>query len=220
MPRQARFVLPGELHHVTQRGNFHQKVFFDDQDRVIYLKYMQEFAKKYNLLIYAFCLMDNHVHFLVKPVTRDSISKTFQAVQQKYSLYLNKRCQEFGHRWQARYYSCVVLGNHVLTVFRYIERNPVRAGIVEKPWDYAWSSARMHLGTKYNIISLENVKEFIDVPSWERYLADKDNDSDLKSLRRSTYQGRIYGPVEVVQVIQKQFKRKLLAQPRGRPKLQ
>ncbi len=218
MPRQERIVLAGELHHVTQRGNFRKDVFIDDQDRAVYLKYVDENAKEYGLWIYAFCLMDNHVHFVVKPINAHALAKTFRVTHQKYSSYFNKRLKEFGHRWQARYYSCVVLGDHRSKIFRYVERNPVRAGMVKTPWDYPWSSARHHLGKNYQIITLADVKEYVDVPSWKNYLMKEEEEEELKALRLSTSQGRIYGPVEDIQDIQKNLSQKLLPRPLGRPK--
>ena len=113
MPRCARIVWPGELHHITQRGNYRQNVFYEKQDRVVYLKYLEENARKYGLKVYAFCLMDNHVHFIVKPEARDSLAKALRVTHQRYALYLNKRLKEYGHRWQSRYYSCVLMGSHI-----------------------------------------------------------------------------------------------------------
>jgi putative transposase len=219
MPRQARIVLPGKLHHVTQRGNFQQNVFFDDQDRAVYLKYVNDNAQKYEVQIYAFCLMDNHVHFIVKPSRPDSLAAAFRVSHQKYSLYLNQRLKEHGHRWQSRYYSCVVLGEHIQRVFRYVERNPVRAKIVKYPWHYSWSSARAHLGENYKIIMLADIKEYVGVPSWKEYLLQDESEKDLSLLRTSTLQGRIYGPAEIIADLQKRFKQNLLPQPKGRPKL-
>ena len=144
MPRQARIVLSGYLHHVTQRGNYRQNIFFEDQDRVVYLKYFNENAQKYGVQVYAFCLMDNHVQFIVKPLAENSLAKTFRVTHQRYSLYLNNRLKQFGHRWQSRFYSCVLLGEHIAKAIRYVERNPVRAGMVQVPWQYVWSSARAH----------------------------------------------------------------------------
>ena len=93
MPRQARIVMPGNLHHVTQRGNYRQDIFFEDQDRVVYLKYLNKNANQYDLDIYAYCLMDNHVHFIVKPNDYNSLAKVFIVTHQKYSLYINSRLE-------------------------------------------------------------------------------------------------------------------------------
>ena len=218
MSRQARIVLPGELHHITQRGNYRQRVFFDDQDRAVYLKYLDFNAKKYGVLIYAFCLMDNHVHFLVKPIKAESLAKTFRITHQRYSLYLNNRLNEYGHRWQSRYYSCVVLGTHIPTAVRYVEQNPVRARMVACAWHYPWSSAKAHTGKKYKIIALADIKEYVNIDSWKDFLSREELEEDLKVIRITTKQGRIYGPSDIIEHWQNRFKQKLTFQPKGRPR--
>lgn len=220
MPRQARLVWPGKLHHVTQRGNYRQNIFYEDQDRIIYLKYIDENAKKYGVKIYAFCLMDNHVHFIVKPDENDSLARAFRVTHQKYSLYINKRLNEYGHRWQSRYYSCVLMGSHIAKAIRYVENNPVRARMVEMPWNYPWSSARAHLGKEYKIITLANIREHIATASWKKYLTIGEDEGELKYLRQSTLQGKVFGKQESIQNLQQHFKQKLLPQARGRPNQQ
>jgi len=219
MPRQARIVIPGELHHITQRGNYRQNVFLEDQDRIVYLKYLNEQAKKHHLDIFAYCLMDNHVHFIVRPHDSNALAKTFRVAHQKYSLYLNRRLGQHGHRWQARYYSCVVLGSHIPKAVRYVELNPVRARIVNKPWHYPWSSTKAHLGEKYQVIALADIREFLNVPCWKEYLLAEEDEHDLKELRESTRQGKVFGPVKMVETLQTRLKQKLSCQPRGRPRI-
>jgi len=218
MPRRARIVWPGELHHVIQRGNYRRNIFFEDQDRAVYLKYMNENSQQYGLKVYAFCLMDNHVHFIVKPEAWDSLAKTFCVTHQRYALYLNKRLKEHGHRWQSRYYSCVVLGTHIARAVRYVESNPVRAGMAKTPWAHPWSSARAHLGKPYRIIKLADISEYIQVASWKKYLLMKEEEDMLKYLRESALQGRVFGPLTVIQKLQKNLKQKLLPCARGRPR--
>ncbi len=102
MPRQARFVLPGHLHHVTQRGNYRQDIFQDNRDRAYYLKLIQKYALEYGNDIYAFCLMANHVHFIIKPHDNDSLAGIFCRAHQKYSYYFHKKNGVTGHLWQER----------------------------------------------------------------------------------------------------------------------
>ncbi len=208
MPRQARFVLPGHLHHVTQRGNYRRNIFFEDQDKAVYLKYINEYAEQYGTQIYAYSLMDNHVHFIVRPHTVDSLARTFKVTHQKYSLYLNKRLKEYGHRWQARFYSCVVLGSHIPKAIRYVEQNPVRAGMVDVPWKYAWSSARAHLGKEYRIITLADITEYVKVDSWKEFLMSQDDPEELKLLRVSTDQGKVFAVDEEVRALEERFRRR------------
>jgi putative transposase len=217
MPRQARIVLSGYLHHVTQRGNYRQNIFFEDQDRVVYLKYLNENAQKYGVQIYAFCLMDNHVHFIVKPLAKDSLAKSFRVTHQRYSLYLNNRLKQFGHRWQSRFYSCVLLGEHIAKAIRYVERNPVRAGMVQVPWQYAWSSARARLGKEYKIITLSDIDDECHVSSWKNYIAEEDRQEDMLDIRQSTQQGKAAGTLSIIQNTELIVHRNLLVSTRGRP---
>lgn len=217
MPRQARFVLPGELYHVTQRGNYRQKVFFDDQDRAVYLHYLQENALKYGLHIYAYCLMDNHVHFIVKPDYEHTMAFCFRVTHQKYSVYINKRLKQFGHRWQSRFYSCLLLGDHIPKAVRYVERNPVRASLVAKPWHYAWSSARAHVGHSYKIITLTDISEYISVSSWREYLTQEEDAQEINELRCGTLQGKAFGSKEAINTIEQHLGRRLVILSRGRP---
>lgn len=218
MPRQGRIVLPGQLYHVTQRGNFRQKVFFDDQDRAMYLKYIQEKATMYHMDIYAYCLMDNHVHFIVKPIYEHSLAYVFRVTHQQYSLYLNKRLNQFGHRWQSRFYSCLLLGAHISKAIRYVERNPVRAGMVQKPWQYSWSSTRAHLGQSYKIITLADISSYVCVSSWKEYLSQEEDQEDINNLRKGTFQGKAFGSKEDIEEVEERTGIKLSIVNKGRPR--
>ena len=218
MPRQSRIVLPGYFHHVTQRGNYQQSIFLSNQDRAVYLKYIDENAQQYGLNIYAFCLMDNHVHFIVMPINHDALAKTFRVGHQRYSLYVNKRGNQIGHLWQSRFYSCVLLGEHIPRAIRYVERNPVRAGLVSHPNEFTWSSAKARSGKKYNIILLSDINKHITIDSWKKFLSVDDTPADLDEIRKNTSQGKVLGDLPAVQTLEQQTKRKLLFTPKGRPK--
>ncbi len=146
MPRSARVVFEGVVHHITQRGNYRQSIFEDSADRKKYIEFVGEYSRKYQMKIYAYCLMTNHVHFLAAPLRRDSLAMTFKYTNMRYSSYFNKKNRRSGHLWQGRYYSCPLHHDHALEALRYVERNPVRAKMVRLPWEYEWSSAREHVG--------------------------------------------------------------------------
>jgi len=146
MPRRARVVFEGVVHHITQRGNYRQNVFEDDSDKRKYVEFIREYSEKYGMKIYAYCLMSNHVHFIAAPVKEDSLAMTFKYSNMRYSSYFNKKNRRSGHLWQGRFYSCPLQFEHALEALRYVERNPVRARMVELPWEYEWSSAREHVG--------------------------------------------------------------------------
>ena len=145
MARMARIIVPNIPHHLTQRGNYRQIVFDTNNDRVQYLSWIKEYSERYGLKVWAYCLMDNHVHFIVVPSDTDSLAKTFNQAHMRYSQYHNEKIGKRGHLWQGRFYSCPLDEVHLYASVRYVEMNPVRAGIIEKAEDYAWSSAKSHI---------------------------------------------------------------------------
>lgn len=141
MPRTARFVIPDISVHVVQRGHDGQDCFFEDSDRIAYLDFLHSFAVRFQCSVHAYCLMSNHVHLLVTPSTEDGCALLMKHLGQHYVQRINARLNRVGTLWQGRYYSCPVASErYVLACYRYIERNPVAAGIVSQAGDYPWSS--------------------------------------------------------------------------------
>ncbi|HAW53140.1 MAG TPA: transposase, partial [Flavobacteriales bacterium] len=139
MPRIARIVAPGLPHHVTQRGNNRAPVFFSNEDRQIYLKLLADYALKHKLQVWAYCLMDNHVHLLVVPETESSLACGVGLTNQVYTQYLNRKLNQSGRIWQNRFFSSVVENEQYLwAVARYIERNPLKVGLVNSAENYRW----------------------------------------------------------------------------------
>ncbi|MCL0086503.1 transposase [Thermodesulfovibrionales bacterium] len=114
MPRITRIVAVGLPHHITQRGNYRQNVFLDDNDRKHYLSWIHEYSTTYSLSLLAYCLMDNHVHFIAIPKREDSLAKTFNTSHIRYSHYFNKKIKTTGHLWQGRFYSCILDEPHLV----------------------------------------------------------------------------------------------------------
>ena len=145
MPRQQRYRLPGVPQHVIQRGNNRQVTFFDEGDYLHYLEDLQDAAEKWDCEIHAYVLMTNHVHLLMTPNQEEGIAKVMQSVGRKYVRYINGVYRRSGTLWEGRYKSSVIQSDrYLLTCYRYIELNPVRAGMVENPGDYRWSSYRFN----------------------------------------------------------------------------
>lgn len=141
MPRKPRFYLPGVPAHVVQRGNARQAVFFADGDYSAYLEWLHEGAHKHGCSIHAYVLMTNHVHLLLTPESSESISRTIQFLGRKYVTYVNHTYGRSGTLWEGRHKGSLIDSSaYALACCRYIEMNPVRAGMVEKPGDYQWSS--------------------------------------------------------------------------------
>ena len=154
MPRIGRAVAAGFPHHVIQRGNNRENVFFEKDDRKQYFSLLKKYSVKWTSPVMAYCLMTNHVHLLTKPGTEEALFKMMQGVTLCYTQYINRNYGRTGRLWESRYHSCIVdQEKYLWAVARYIEQNPVRAGMVEKAEDYPYSSARAHIkGSKDAIL--------------------------------------------------------------------
>lgn len=149
MARLPRLTAPGYPQHIIQRGNNRQACFFAVQDYAVYLNKLKEAAEKHNVEIHAYVLMTNHVHLLMTPKQRDAISKVMQNLGRYYVRYINNNYHRSGTLWEGRFKSTIVADErYLLTLYRYIELNPVRAKMVENPADYPWSSYHMNAGNK------------------------------------------------------------------------
>jgi len=143
MARQRRFCLPGQPQHVIQRGNNRDITFIDKQDYHFYLESLADACQKHDCEIHAYVCMTNHVHLLVTPLTEYAISRTMQSLGRRYVQHFNHRYQRTGTLWEGRYKATLIdTEDYLLACYRYIEQNPVRAGMVTRPALYAWSSFR------------------------------------------------------------------------------
>ena len=141
MPRRARMYLPGYPYHIFQRGNNREACFVERENYQFYLDLWQESMKRYGVAVHAYCLMTNHVHFLVTPAQPESISRVTRVVGSRYAYYFNQRYKRTGTLWEGRHKSSLVQDDrYFLVCSRYIELNPVAAGLVVKPEAYRWSS--------------------------------------------------------------------------------
>jgi putative transposase len=221
MPRTARIVVPKYPYHVTQRGNYRQEIFQDKEDQDKYLSWMEEYSKKYKMPIYAYCLMKNHIHFICVPLKKDSLAKVFSSVHMRYSQHYNKKLKAKGHLWQGRFYSCVLEDEHLYSAVRYVERNPVRAGLVRKAWAWEWSSAAYHAGErKDSKIKLNDISNIIDFENtdWKEYITDKEDPLEIDAIRRCTMLGRPWGGAEFVRTLSGMLGISLVYREKGRPK--
>lgn len=141
MARQPRFVLPGQPQHVIQRGNNRNSIFVDQPDYRFYLEALEEACRQHDCTVHAYVLMTNHVHLLMTPQTENGISLVMQSLGRRYVQYFNYRYRRSGTLWEGRYKATLIDSEeYLLTCYRYIELNPVRAGMVDAPADYLWSS--------------------------------------------------------------------------------
>jgi putative transposase len=145
MARLPRIVLPGIPHHITQRGNRRERVFFEDGDYALYLDLLAEAAARAQVVIWAYCLMPNHVHIIAVPGDEDGLRRTFRHVHRHYTGYINARMRVTGHLWQGRFSSVAMDEAHLVSALRYVALNPVRARLVERAEDWPWSSTAAHI---------------------------------------------------------------------------
>ncbi len=171
MPRTARLVIPGVAHHVTQRGNRQQQLFFNDKDRQAYIVMLAEALKSTGTRCLAWCLMDNHVHLMLVPHDRDGLRAPLSSTHTQYAQRINRREEASGHLFQGRFASYPMDDRHMMFAARYIELNPVKAGLVKTAEDWRWSSARAHIDDRDD--GLTDWRELGQhVPNWRAMLAD------------------------------------------------
>ncbi len=172
MGRTARLIVPETPHHIVQRGNRSQDVFFEPYDRVRYLGFLKNVVDKYHVEIICYCLMKNHIHLIAVPSEESSLASCFRQAHSQYARIINKRFDWSGHLWQDRFHSSPLDPAYLYNAVRYVLQNPVRAGICESAWDYKWSSAAFHTGDRNFDLLVENNDALSDLTdNWKDYLS-------------------------------------------------
>jgi len=219
MPRAARFVIPGYFYHITHRGNNKQTIFYSDEDRRKYLYWFEEAKQKYGMHVFSYCLMNNHVHFIAQVENELSFARTINTVHMRYAQYINQKYERVGHLWQGRYYSCILDDAHLFAAVRYVERNPVRAEMVIKPWEWVWSSAREHIELEdKGIIFLDDIKSCLSISSWREYIEFDDKEDDLIEIRKQTLSLRAWAEDSFKKIVEEKYGVQFKSNSRGRPK--
>ena len=230
MARLPRYVLPGQAQHIIQRGNNRQAIFTRDEDFQFFLDAVVHASEQHGLAIHAYVWMTNHIHLLATPDSERSISNVFQSVGRKYVQYFNHSYQRTGTLWEGRYRATVVDSDaYLLTLMRYIELNPVRAGMVAHPRDYAWSSYARNAdggaGAKADWIKSHAVYSAIASDPHERMSAYRalfnaaiDN-VDLERIRECTHKGWALGDARFKAAIENQTGRQSGSKGVGRPRV-
>ena len=188
MPRLARTVCARVPHHITQRGNRREAVFFTDADRHVYLGWLREYAEKYQVDILAYCLMTNHVHLVAVPATGDGLQQLLKPLHMRYAQRVNRAQGWKGHVWQGRFFSAALDEAYLWAAVRYVERNPVRARMVRKAENYRWSSASAHCQLRQDDVLTKKAawqKQFESIGDWSAWLAEGDEPEKLEVLRRN-----------------------------------
>lgn len=219
MPRIARIIAAGYPHHITQRGNNRATVFFDDEDRQTYLKLLQKYTRTYDVAIWAYCLMSNHVHLLAVPETETGLARGIGLTNMLYTQYLNRKLNQSGRIWQNRFFSCLVESNQYLWgVARYIERNPVKEGMVAKVQEYRWSSAAVHVaGNSDPLLAEKSWLAADERKGYAEFLTAEDEEMDA-DIRRATRTGRPFGAEPFIDQMEFSLNQRLRPGSPGRPR--
>ena len=229
MARLSRYVIPGQPQHIIQRGNNRQVIFAAEADYQFFRDAVVEAAGRFGLAIHAYAWMTNHIHLLATPTYADSISKTFQSAGRKYVQYFNYTYRRSGTLWEGRYRATVVDSErYLLSVMRYIELNPVRAGMVAHPRDYPWSSHRCYAYGEHgpNLNWLIQPDQYLNIERTDdarrqayRDLFKSEIDVDeLSAIRDATHKGWALGDGRFRGMIETLGERRATPAARGRPR--
>ncbi len=201
MARRPRYVMPGQPLHLIQRGNNRQAIFFSDTDYSFYHEVLEDAALRYGCVVHAYVFMTNHVHLLLTPSTQTGPSRVMQSVGRRYVRYVNSTYQRTGTLWEGRFKSAIVDSErYLLTCSRYIELNPVRAGMVYSPQDYPWSSYRHNAqGRRDSLLQTHAVYQRLGLDNTSRHGAYRDlflgaqDPRELERIRFATESGSVIG---------------------------
>lgn len=215
MARLARVVIPGLPHHVTQRGNGRQRVFFSDDDYALYLKLLKTACTAAKVRCLGYVLMPNHVHLILVPKNEEGLSKAMSATHRAYAGLLNARRKKTGHFWQGRF-GCVGLdGAHALNALRYVLLNPVRARLVKKPEQWQWSSAAAYLKNRED--GFTEIADMSELCGDMKSLLAENPEQKMADmlLHRAETIGRPLGSAAFLEKLERKLNRPLSAKKRG-----
>jgi putative transposase len=223
MARLPRFVIVDQPQHVIVRGNNRDPIFIADEDYQFYLEKLKQACEKHECDLHAYVLMTNHVHLLITPHTEQGLSKVMQMIGRYYVQYFNHSYQRTGTLWEGRYKATLIDSErYLLTCYRYIELNPVRANMVEHPADYPWSSYRYNaLGQENKLITAHNEYLQLGNNDLERQQAYRDlfnhhiTQRTLDDIRQATNKAWILGSQHFKDKIEQQLNRRLTPLPKG-----
>lgn len=221
MPRIARLVVPGVAHHVTQRGNRGQQTFFSDDDYGLYKSLIADGCAAAGVSCLAWCLMPNHVHLILVPPAAQSLRAAIAEAHRRYSAAINRREGCTGFLWQGRFASYPMSDAHLMAAIRYVELNPVRAGLADKGEDWRWSSARAHVDNRVD--GLTDLSALAGVlGNWRAMLANgleagDVDEAEAAAMEAALSTGRPRGDEDFRKLVMDRTGREIVAGKRGRP---
>ncbi|MEC5217763.1 putative transposase [Actimicrobium sp. GrIS 1.19] len=225
MARLPRLVVPEQPHHIIQRGNDRQLIFRDDEDHQRFLLWLREGARQFHVSLHAYVLMPNHLHLLATPSDKEGLSRMMQWIGRHYVPYFNRKYQRVGTLFQGRFKATVIDSErYLMTCSRYIELNPVRAGMVASPADFVWSSYAHHVGTQADPLitdhplywSLGNTP-FQREAAYRALVEQGLSGQEVTALTDATLKGWALGSPHFRNTLEKRIQRRVGPAKRGRP---
>jgi len=215
MARLARVVVPKIPHYITQRGNRRQPVFFRDEDYQEYLVLIAQWCREEGVEIWCYCLMPNHVHLIVVPEEKSVLSRAIGEAHRRYTRHINFREKWRGYLWQGRFASFPMDEPYLLPAARYVERNPVEAGMVGAAWDYRWSSVHAHLsGRSDGVVAVDPLLRRVE--DWKGFIAAARAGGGDECFLRHERTGRPLGDEQFVVRLSQLIGRDLMPKKPGR----
>lgn len=221
MPRPVRSIFRDTPHHVTQRGNHRQHVFFSGADHLAYLHWMREYATLHEVEVIGYCLMPNHVHLVLVPAMAGSLPRMLQQLHARYARRIHRERDMTGHLWQGRYFASALDGPYFWAVMRYVELNPVRAGMVQRAEDYPWSSAGAHCGQHKDPLLSSDPRwnrQIEGIGDWSAWLKQGCATHELAVIRTNGARCLPCGSDSFIESLEAVAGRHLRERPRGRPR--
>ena len=228
MPRTARVVLPGYPHHVIQRGHNRAPVFVRDADYAFYLETLKEWKGRLKCRVYAYCLMTNHVHLVIEPgENASSLALLMKRIAARYTRYINRVEQRSGTVWNGRYKSSPIeTDRYFLACCRYVDLNPVRAGIVASPELYPWSSYPSRVGSSNGTWLDEHslFKEFGNTElerraRYRNWVHASIPDDEWELIRTAAHRGQLTGGTRFLRQVEECIGHRVELRGRGRPRV-
>lgn len=216
MARRARMIIPGAPHHVTQRGNRREPIFLQPGDEVVYLSLMSQQLRRYGVACWSYCLMPNHVHFILTPTDETGLARAVGEAHRRYTGFIGARGGWTGHLFQARFGSVAMDEDHLMAALRYVPLNPVRAGLVAHASDWPWSSARAHIAGQ-DTPHVTVAPALTRIPDFAAFLgADEVGRDRWDAVLKAELIGRPVGARPWLEQMERQLGRTLMPQRRGR----
>jgi putative transposase len=215
MARLPRIAIPGCPHHVTARGNRREPIFFEDGDQDIYCDMLAEQTRKAKVEVWAYCLMPNHVHLILRPTDEKGLSQAVGGAHKRWANFVNERGRWRGHLFDNRFASEAMDEGHLICAVRYVALNPVRARLVACAKDWKWSSVRAHLtGHDDGLVTvgpvLDRVKDFAAL------IADQADEAGFATLRAAEHTGRPLGTQDFIAGLEPMLGRRIARRAPGR----